>query len=64
MQRRGVEVERLLCLDGPINGQYAEKREAVRKGYVRIFWPNGEACWQYLHAVGESPATDFHVVGK
>jgi hypothetical protein len=48
---------RAICLDGPLNGLYAELSEAADAGYVLTEWPSGEPVFT-LRAT-ESAAPDF-----
>ena len=41
-------MNRLLCLDGPLNGQYATPGEAIAAGYWRSTWAGtGEEVWEH-----------------
>lgn len=47
-----------LACDGPRNGEYLTRDEAVEAGYVMARWPTGEIVWMQplVHAVfGGSP---------
>lgn len=42
---------RAICLDGPLNGLYADLTEATDAGYTLASWPTGEPV--FLQDAGE-----------